>query len=65
MNMFHMLQLIRKLKVAVSVLVGDDKLKLDKIETMYNDCSTIYLDEKKQKEFKESMNNTMMFLEHD
>ena len=65
MNMFKLLQLIRKLKVSVSVLVGNDKTKLEKIETMYNECSTIYLDDKKLKEFRASMNNTMLFLEHD
>ena len=42
MNMFKLLELLRKLKVSISIIIGNDKEKLDKIEKLYIECSTIF-----------------------
>ena len=35
LNMFKLLQLLRKLKVSMAVLLGDNKDKLEEIEDLY------------------------------
>ena len=46
LNMFKVLQLLRKLKVSMSIVIGNDKQKVKQIEDLYYKCSTICLDDK-------------------
>ena len=64
LNMFNILQLLRKLKASVSIVVGDDSLKLDQIKKLYSDYSTLRLDEKLDEQFDASKSDVMKFFDN-
>ena len=45
MNIFLLMQQLRKLKAAVAVLIHDDKTLIDKAEDLYIRSSTIYVND--------------------
>jgi hypothetical protein len=65
LNVFTVLQLLRKLKVSMTVLINNDKEKIKKIEDLYYDCSTITIDEDKQKHLEESKPKILSWFEND
>ena len=65
LNMFNVLQLLRKLKVSMAVILGDNNDKLEEIEDLYWQFSTINVDDKKYEQFQESKSDIMKFLEGD
>jgi hypothetical protein len=65
LNVFTVLQLLRKLKVSMTVLINNDKEKIKKIEDLYYDCSTITIDKDKQKHIEESKPRILSWFESD
>ena len=54
MNIFNILQTLLKLKATVTVLVGDQADIIERIQKVYFDNSTLFLDEEDAEKFKES-----------
>jgi hypothetical protein len=65
LNVFTVLQLLRKLKVSMTVLINNDKEKIKKIEDLYYELSTITIDEDKQKHLEESKPRILSWFEND
>ncbi len=65
LNVFTVLQLLRKLKVSMTVLINNEKEKIKKIEDLYYDCSTITIDKDKQKHIEESKPRILSWFESD
>lgn len=65
MNLFNMIQTLQKLKAATSILIGDDRKKMDTIQKLYLMNSTIYCNKEHKKDFENSKNEFMKFLERD
>ena len=56
---------LQKLKASLSVLVGTDKDLIQKIERLYFNNSTIYVDEESNKRFQKEKTLFMQFMEGD
>jgi len=65
MNIFLLMQQLRKLKAAVSVIIKDDQTLIDKVENMYIRSSTIYVDDEDEKMYEDSKDKFTRFLDGD
>ena len=65
MNIFNLLQTIQKMKAAMSILIGEDTLKLRQINHLYMAQMKIYVNKDEEEAFKASKNKFMKFLEKD
>ena len=54
MNIFNILQTLLKLKATVTVLVGEQADIIERIQGVYFDNSTLFLDEEESKQYLDS-----------
>jgi hypothetical protein len=65
MSYFKLFQDVKKIKASLSLLVGNDTKMIENVKLLYKKLSTIYTDEKEAKDFQNSKNEFMNFLESD
>ena len=65
MNYFKLLQQLKKIKVTLGLIVGTDPQLLDSVKKLYREISTVYQDDYEEKQFQQSKNDFMKFIDRD
>jgi len=65
MNIFLLIQQLRKVKAALAVVINNDKKLIDEAENLFLKSSTIYVDEDAQIQFEQSKDDFTKFLDGD
>ena len=65
MNMFVLIQTIKKLKAALAILINDDKDLIGEIKDLYIKSSTIYIDPEELDQYIKYKDNFSKFVDED